>query len=45
MRRDLGVRYREEREGANARYDDLDDARLDALIAEAQAADRHASAR
>jgi acyl-CoA hydrolase len=36
-RRDLGVQYREARAGAAARYDDLDDAALDALIAQDQA--------
>ena len=35
MRRDLGLRYREEREGLAGQYDDLDDAAIDALMAEA----------
>jgi acyl-CoA hydrolase len=36
MRRDMGLRYREEREGLAGQYDDLDEAALDALIAKAQ---------
>jgi acyl-CoA hydrolase len=32
MRRDLGMRYREERQGLAAQFDDLDDAALDALM-------------
>jgi len=36
MRRDLGLRYREEREGLAGQYDDLDDAALDALMVEAE---------
>jgi acyl-CoA hydrolase len=34
MRRDMGMRYREERQGLAAQFDDLDDMALDALIAQ-----------
>lgn len=37
-RREIGTRYREEREGVAGRYDDLDDAALDAMIAGADGA-------
>jgi uncharacterized protein (TIGR00369 family) len=33
-RRDMGLRYREDRQGLAAQFDDMDDAKLDALIAQ-----------
>lgn len=34
MRREMGMRYREERQGLAGQFDDLDEAALDAMIAE-----------
>lgn len=37
MRRQLGLRYREERDRFLRQYEEMDDAQLDALIAEQEA--------